>query len=291
MEDRPREKLEDESGKKSKDRPEEKSEENLAAESESEFETGEKNPIIGANERVDDLDCGGLKVVQNPDYFCFGIDAVLLANYAKFPAGAEVAEFCAGNAVISILLTAKQSPGKITAIEFQPELVELARKSVAISGVGEIVKIVQDDVLHASRYIKAKSLDAIVVNPPYVRKGAGLSCGNVQRSLARQESTVGSEEIFELAAQLLKTGGELFMIHRPDRLVDIFAAARKYGVEPRELTMVQPGPTKAPNICLIRCKKGAGRELKLLPPIHVYDEAGRYIYRPIDERSDNLNPE
>lgn len=246
---------------------------------------------IGANERIDVLDSNGLKVVQNPDYFCFGIDAVLLANYAKFPAGAHIAEFCAGNAVISILLTAKQKPGKITAIEFQPELAELARKSVDISGVGEIVKVVHDDILRSTTYIRPKSLDAIVVNPPYVRKGAGLACGNVQRSLARQESTVGPDEMFRIAFELLKKGGELFMVNRPDRLVDVFFAARKYGIEPRELTMVQPGPTKAPNICLIRCKKGAGRELKILPPVHVYDEDGRYIYHPADEQNTDRNPD
>ncbi|MDO4753951.1 MAG: methyltransferase [Bacillota bacterium] len=238
----------------------------------------EKEITIGPNERVDDLDLNGLKVVQNPDYFCFGIDAVLLANYARFPQGANVAEFCAGNAVVSILLTAKQKPRKILAMEFQPELVALAEKSIRISGVSEIVEVVHDDILHAERYIKPKSLDAIVINPPYVRKGAGLACGNLQRSLARQESTVGPEEIFELAARLLKTGGELFMVNRPDRLVDIFVAARKYGVEPRELTMVQPSPCKAPNICLIRCKKRAGMDLKMLPPIHVYDEDGNYNY-------------
>lgn len=233
-----------------------------------------------ANERIDDLDLGGLKVVQNPEYFCFGVDAVLLANYATFPDGAEVAEFCAGNGVISILLTAKQRPGKIVAIEFQPELATLAQKSVDISGVSELVRVVNDDVLRASAYIKPKSLDAVVVNPPYVRKGAGLACGNIQRSLARQESTVGPEEIFCVSAELLKTGGELFMIHRPDRLVDIFVAARANGIEPRELIMVHPGPTKAPNICLIRCKKGARRDLRVLPPIHIYDEEGKYIYRP-----------
>lgn len=231
-------------------------------------------------ERIDDLGIAGLRVVQNPEYFCFGIDAVLLANYAVFPSGAAVAEFCAGNAVISILLTAKQTPASIVAIEFQPELAELAKKSVEISKVGDIVSIICDDVLNAENHIAGCSLDAIVINPPYVRRGGGLACGNKQRSLARQESTLGAEEIFAVAEKLLKRGGELFMVNRPDRLVDVFSAARKYGVEPRELTMVQPNIAKAPNIALIRFKKGAGRDLRMLPTIYVYDEAGRCIYNP-----------
>ncbi len=156
----------------------------------------------------------------------------------------------------------------------------MQKKSVEISGVQDIVEIVCGDALRSAEYIKKASLDAIVVNPPYVRKGRGLACGNIQRSLARQESTFGVDEIFESAQYLLKHGGELFMVNRPDRLVDIFSAARKYGVEPRELTMVQPNAAKPPNIALIRCKKGAGQELRMLPTIYVYDEDGRCIYNP-----------
>lgn len=231
-----------------------------------------------AGERIDELGIGSLKVVQNPKFFCFGIDAVLLANYVTLPKQAVIAEFCAGNAVISILLTAKQRPREIFAFEFQPELAALAEQSVALSGVEDIVRIFCEDVLHAERHIAAESLDAVVVNPPYVRRGAGLACGNRQRSLARQESTLGVDELFEISGRLLRTGGELFMVNRPDRLVDIMESARRFGIEPKELTMVHPGPSKAPNICLIRCKKGAGRELRLLPPIYVYDEEGKLLY-------------
>lgn len=226
-------------------------------------------------ERIDDLGIGKLKAVQHPKYFCFGVDAVLLANYVRLPKNADIAEFCAGNAVISILLTEKQKPKTVVAFEFQSEISALAQKSVEISGVADMIKVVTDDICNADRHIPPNSLDAIVVNPPYVRRGAGLECSNRQRSLARQETTAGPDELFDMAARLLKVGGDVFMVNRPDRLADLFCAARNSGIEPRELSMVHPNPNKAPNICLIRFKKGAGRELKMLPSLYLYDAEGR----------------
>ncbi len=229
---------------------------------------------LGKNERIEALG-DGLQVVQRPDYFCFGVDAVLLANFTKMKKGARVAEFCSGNAVVSILLTQKESASSIVAFEFQPELFKLAEKSLVLSGLTETVRLVCDDVLNARAYIEKESLDTIVVNPPYVKRGGGLLCGNRQRTLARQESTLGLEELFRVSKELLKEGGELFMVHRPDRLVDIFSAGRFYGLEPKVLTMVHPNVGKPANIVLVKCKKGAGEELMLNPPVFLYDENGQ----------------
>ncbi len=222
------------------------------------------------DERIEDLG-NGLKAVQRMDYFCFGIDAVLLSNFAVFKKDARVAEFCAGNAVVSILLTEKQQAQDITAFEFQPEMFDLAKKSVALSGVEDKVKLVCDDVLNAGEYIEAGSLDAIVVNPPYVKRSGGLACMNRQRTLARKETTLIPEELFKVSNKLLRHGGELFMVHRPDRLVDIFHAARTVRLEPKTMTMVYPKPDRAPNIVLLKFKKGAGQELKQTPPIYLYE--------------------
>ncbi len=233
----------------------------------------EEKVVLVEGERIEELG-GGLQVVQRPEYFCFGVDAVLLANFTKVKKGARIAEFCSGNAVVSILLTEKQKLYSIMAFEFQPEVFRLAEKSVALSGLTERVHLVCDDVLHAGAYLEKESLDAIVVNPPYVKRGGGLLCGNRQRTLARQESTLGVEELFRVSKELLKEGGELFMVHRPDRLVDIFSAGRRHGLEPKVLTMVHPNIGKPANIVLVKCKKGAGEELVLKPPVFLYDENG-----------------
>lgn len=236
------------------------------------------------DERIEELG-DGLRVVQNPEFFCFGVDAVLLANSVVLPRDAVAAEFCAGNAVVSILVAAEFRPKKLYAIEFQPELAELARRSVELSGLSGAIEIVEDDVLNALSHVGREWLDAVFVNPPYVRRGAGIPSDSIHRDLARKESTMGVPEIFEMADAVLKPAGELFMVHRPDRLVDIFEAARRHGIEPRELTMVQPSPAGAPNIVLVRFKKGAGRELRLKPPIWIYDESGKYIYNSEEHRA------
>lgn len=231
---------------------------------------------VKVGERIDDLQIQGLKVIQNPEFFCFGIDAVLLANYAQLKPQARIAEFCAGNAVISILLTAKQHPSKIFAVEMQPELADLARRSVKCNGLQDIIEVVCSDV--RDLVIPENSLDAIVINPPYVRKGSGLICSNTQKHVARQETTCGIEDFLSISARCLKKGGDLFMVHRPDRLVDIFWAARRNGLEPKELTLVHPQVGKPANIALIRFRRGAGAELKMGAPIYVYDEDGRLQY-------------
>lgn len=228
------------------------------------------------HERIDDLQIGGLRLIQNPKWFCFGVDAVLLSHFLSLKAGDVAVELGTGNGIVSILASVKYEFHRIFACELQPAVADLARRSVQLNGLGDRIEILEMDMLALPDRLSASSIDVVFSNPPYVSKGRGIVSERSEKALSRHETTAGVAEILELAAYLLKPGGALYLVHRPDRLVDIFCAARACGIEPKRIRFVHPSCGKKPNIVLIALVKGAGRELKYDDPLYVYDEAGNY---------------
>lgn len=232
--------------------------------------------LVHAHERVDDLQLDGLKVIQDPSGFCFGIDAVLLSNFIKLKAKDVAVEFGTGTGVIPILLSGKATFRKIMAFEVQSQMADMANRSVLLNNLQERIEIVNANLVDSLDYIGAGSVDVVFSNPPYMTGSGGLKNPSDLKAISRHEVLCSLEDIVDKASKLLKFRGNFYLIHRPSRLVDIFALARQYGLEPKVLRMIQPYAHKKPNICLIKCVKGGNSELTVLEPLVVYTPEGNF---------------
>lgn len=237
-----------------------------------------ENTEIKENERIDDLNLGGLRIIQDPKQFCFGIDAVLLADFAagSVKKGAKVLDMCAGNGIITLLLTHKTRAEFITGLEIQESAAEMAERSIALSGVGERAKMIRGDLKDAADIFGKGVFNNIVCNPPYKEYGGGyISCGE-SAAIARHEIMCTLEDVIASAAALLRPLGKLSMIHRPERLADIISLMRKYKIEPKRLRSVYPSYKKAASMVLIEGARGGRPKLICEPPLYIYEENGEY---------------
>lgn len=232
--------------------------------------------LIMPGERVDDLQIGGLRIIQNPKGFCFGIDAVLVSNFCEIRRGDAVADLGTGTGVIPLLLAGKSGARQITGFEIQEEVGDMARRSVRLNQLEERIRIVTDSFLHADAYLKLGSVQVVVSNPPYVARGAGIHNQGDLKAGSRHEIHCTFDEVAETAAKLLQQGGRFYLVHRPDRLADVITACRQYKLEPKVIRFVQPKPDTAPNMFLMKCVKGGGSELKFMAPLVVYNEDSTY---------------
>lgn len=234
------------------------------------------------NERVDDLQYKGLKLIQKKDGFCFGIDAVLLSYFAQVPKRSRVIDLGTGTGIIAVLVAAKKEPEKVVGLEIQPDVAEMAERSVRLNDMGDKVSIVRGDIKDAVRMFGAASFDCVVTNPPYMEKGGGLLNPADTKAIARHEILCTLEDVISAASGLLKPGGKFSMVHRPQRLVDIIYNMRRYSIEPKILRFVHPSPGKKPNLILISGTKNGNAELRVQEPLYVYDDSGKYT-KEIDE--------
>lgn len=237
---------------------------------------------IMENERVDDLQYKGLKLIQKRDGFCFGIDAVLLSHFAQVPKDGSVVDLGTGTGIIAVLVAAKKEPARVVGLEIQADMAEMASRSVALNGLDDRISIVRGDIRDAVELFGPSSFDAVVTNPPYMGKGGGLVNPKDSMAISRHEIQCSLEEVISVAARLLKPGGKLSMVHRPHRLVDIMYNMRKYKIEPKLMRLIHPSPGKKPNLVLICGTRDGRAELRIQEPLYVYDGTGRYT-KEIDE--------
>lgn len=229
------------------------------------------------NERIDDLEYKGLKIIQNKEWFCFGMDSVILANFAKKEKkGSKILDLGTGTGIIAILLSKKVENSKITAIEIQKEVAEMAQRSVKLNDLEESVKIVNEDIKNILRKSGQAKFDVVITNPPYKKKETGILSENNVKMISRHEITANLEDFIKVAGEQLKDYGVFYMINRPERIIDIFENLRKYKLEPKEIQFLYPKKNKAPNGLLVKAVK-LGREfLKVDAPLIIYNDDGTY---------------
>ena len=241
----------------------------------------ELNNIINSDiETLDDLQ-NGYRIIQRRDGFRFGIDAVLLSDFAKKGKGRAI-DLCTGTGIIPILLAAKTEISSIDAVEIQPEMAEMAQRSVEYNKLNDRVHIICADLKDAPSIYGKSCFETVTVNPPYMKSGSGLVNADDMKLISRHEVKCTLDDVVRVSAELLKTNGSLFMVHRPSRLADIFSAMRKYRIEPKLIRMVSPKTDKEPNMVLICGIKNAKSDIKFLPQLYVYNEDGGYS-KEIDE--------
>ncbi len=220
-------------------------------------------------ERIDDLGINGLKLIQDTDLFCFGTDAVYLANFARAGSGATVVDFCTGNGIIPVLLSAKTKAKKIIGIEIQAQSYDLAARNVTLNKLDDRLCMIHGDVKNCTDYIECGSVDVVTCNPPYMNTGAGFLNPDDAKAIARHEILIDIDTIVLYASKILKFGGHFYMVHRADRLCDIMCTMRKYRLEPKRVKFLHPSPKKAPNLVLIEGMLGANPSLKFEDPEYV----------------------
>ena len=234
------------------------------------------NTELKPGERLDDLQINGYHIIQHPEKFCFGMDAVLLSSFAGCQPDSKVVDFGTGTGVIPILLTAKTKASHIDALEIQEESADMARRSVAHNGLENKIDIVTGDIKEASHIFGNDSYEVIVSNPPYMIGEHGLKNDNEALYIARHEALCTLDDLLRESAKVLKMKGRFYMVHRPFRLPEIFTKMCNYGIEPKRMRLVLPYADKEPNMVLIEGLKGGKPRLAVDPPLIVYTKDGEY---------------
>ena len=257
-------------------------------------------------ERIDDLQRGGCVLIQRPDLFCFGIDAVLLASWAEAGRGGRVLDLCSGNGVIPILMDAhlpehlrQEGSVRFTGVEINSTSVDMARRSAGMNGQSGRISFLEGDIrmvcrtrhtdIEEDRYERRDGLrtgkdpglipgsfDCVTMNPPYMTGGGGLTGDNSAKTIARHEITCTIDDAAAAASRALKAGGHLYMVHRPHRLGDIFRALEGNGLGVKRIRMVHPFADKEANMVLIDAAKGGKSYVHVQKPLIVYRSPGEY---------------
>ena len=226
-------------------------------------------------ERIDDLQYKGLKIIQNTEGFCFGIDSVLLTEFAKdMKKHSSIVDLGTGTGIIGILLSKKVEASKIVGVEVQKDVAQMAKKSVELNNLQNIMSIVNEDIQNLS--LEKNSFDYVVTNPPYKKKGTGIINQKDKQIISRHETTVDLDGWIKAASKLLKDNGAIYMVHRPERLNEIIELLIKYRLEPKRIRFVYPKIDKDANLVLIKAVKYANSFLKVEKPLIIYKNDGSY---------------
>jgi tRNA1Val (adenine37-N6)-methyltransferase len=234
-----------------------------------------------STERTDKIGFGDLRLTQRPEDFCYGVDAVILADFAAQRAKShmEIMDLGTGNGIIPLILSHKTPAKNIYGLEVQAGAYETACKNVDANGLSERIHIIHGNVKDIGLTLLPEwngFMDLVVSNPPYMAHRGGLTNQNPAKTIARHETEGTLSDFIHASARLLKEKGHLCMIHRPNRLVDLFCMARNTGLEPKALRLVCPKQGESPNIVMVHFIKGGGKELRILPMLNIYQEDGHY---------------
>lgn len=232
--------------------------------------------IIKDNERLDDLQCKGYYIIQNPDMFCFGMDAVLLADFVTGRKNARAMDLGTGTGVIPILMEARDKAAHFTGLEIQNESADMALRSVMYNNLTDKIDIVCGDIKETDKLFERDSFDIVTSNPPYISGDKELLNAMEPKNIARHEILLSLEDVIKAAAYLLKVGGTFAMVHKPFRLAEIIRLLSEYHLEPKRIRMVQPYVDKEPNMVLIESAKGGKPMVKVEPALVVYNKDGSY---------------
>ena len=228
------------------------------------------------SERIDDLQRAGLRIIQDPERFCFGMDAVLLSHFATCPAGGQMLDLGTGTGIIPILMSAMSDASHLTGLEIQEESADMADRSVSLNGIGDRVSVVKGDIKEAGRIFPRASFDCITCNPPYLQGDHGIVNPADAKAIARHEVLCTLEDVVSAAETLLKPNGHFFMVHRPFRLSEIMCCMHDHNLEPKRMRLVYPMADREPNMVLIEGIRGAKMRITVEKPLILQNPDGSY---------------
>ncbi|MCI8408442.1 MAG: tRNA1(Val) (adenine(37)-N6)-methyltransferase [Lachnospiraceae bacterium] len=233
--------------------------------------------LLYEEERLDDLQRNGYKIIQNPKKFCFGMDAVLLSGFAAVKEGETALDLGTGTGIIPILLETKTSGRQFFALEIQEESADMARRSIQLNDLQDKINVVTGDIKEASKIFGTSVFDVVTTNPPYMNNQHGLKNPNLPKAIARHEILCSLDDVIREGAKVLKPGGRFYMVHRPFRLAEIIRVLSEYKLEPKRMKLVYPFVDKEPNMVLLEAVKGGRPMIKVEKPLIIYKEPGVYM--------------
>lgn len=232
---------------------------------------------IKSTQTIDDLEYKGLKIIQDKESFRFGIDSILIADFAKqIKPDSKVLDLGTGSGIIATLLCKKTKLKQIIGIEIQEEIAQIAKQSIELNKLQDKFQIINNDIKNIPEILQPQTFDAIVTNPPYKKKQTGLTNQNKKQLISRHETTATLEDFIKISNKMLKDHGNLYMVHRPERLVDIIETLRQNKLEPKTIKLIYPNKEKEPNLILIKATKNAKPFLKIEKPLYIYNKNGTY---------------
>ncbi|MEK5230237.1 tRNA1(Val) (adenine(37)-N6)-methyltransferase [Lysinibacillus sp. FSL K6-0232] len=229
------------------------------------------------DERLDYLLAENLRIIQSPSVFSFSLDAVLLSKFVTIPYHkGKIVDLCSGNGVIPLFLSAR-TKGQIIGVEIQPRLFDMAERSISYNKLEDQIHMVLGDVKEVPKQLGIEKFDVVTCNPPYfLAHEASDKNLSEHYAIARHELYLTLEEAIQSTSKLLKQGGKAAFVHRPGRLLDIVTAMRANRLEPKRMQLVYPKKGKEANTLLIEGIKDGKPDLKILPPLYVYNEDNEY---------------
>lgn len=226
-------------------------------------------------ERIDELNYEGLKIIQNTDGFCFGIDSVLLTEFARdIKKQSKIADLGTGTGILGILLSKKVNAKKIVGVEIQEDVADMAKRSIKLNSLENIFEIIQGDLNKIK--LENNTFDAVVTNPPYKKLGTGIKNKEEKQKISRYETSASLEDWIKISSKLLKDNGSFYIVYRTDRLTELFENLKKYKLEVKKMRFVYSNINKQSNLVLIKAVKGAGVFLKVDEPLIIYNLDGSY---------------
>lgn len=241
------------------------------------------------NERIDDLQFNNLKIIQNKNGFCYGIDSVLLSDFAKeIPSNSIVLDLGTGTGILGILLCGKTALSKIYGVDIQEDVCEMASRSIKLNHLEDRFEVIHQDIKNLNTVFPNNTFDAIVSNPPYKKNNSGIKNESPTKLIARHEITASLEDFICTSSKMLKYNGNLYMVHRPERLVDLFCLLRAYHLEPKRLRLVHSYQNSKPKLILVKATKDARSFLTIDEPLIIYQQDGSYTneYLKIYQKED-----
>jgi len=229
------------------------------------------------DERLDYLLAEDLRIIQSPSVFAFSLDAVLLAKFASIPISrGQIVDLCSGNGVIPLFLSTR-TKAKIIGVEIQERLYDMAVRSIRYNGLEEQIQMIHGDVKEIPPLLGIEKYDTVTCNPPYFLDLQSSDKNlNEHYTIARHEVLLTLDEAVHAASRLLKQGGKAAFVHRPGRLLDIITSMRNHRLEPKRILFIYPKLGKEANMLLIEGIKDGKPDLKILPPLYVYDDDNQY---------------
>jgi tRNA1Val (adenine37-N6)-methyltransferase len=232
--------------------------------------------LIRKDETLDDLIIGGLKLIQSRDGYRFSLDAVLVSFFPNLKKVNTVVDLGTGNGVIPLLLSARAPHLKITGIEIQDNMVDRARRGIKHNRMEKRIEIIQEDIRQIEKTLNRGIAELVISNPPFWKQGEGRLNINQEAAAARHEIYAGIEDIIRAAAYILKPGGNLCIIHRADRLIEIIRLFTHNKLGIKRIRMVHSFIDREAKMVLIEAQKARTGETIILPPLIIYENTGEY---------------
>lgn len=226
------------------------------------------------DETLEDLQLCGLRLIQKKSGFRFGIDAVLLADFAKDIVSEKTLDLCTGSAVIPILLSAKSKATEIFGLEIQQSVFDTAVRSVSLNKLENRIFLTLGDIKDANNIYGKRKFDLITCNPPYIQAGCGIQNPENEKVIARHEVLCTLEDVISVSSDLLKHKGHLALVHKPTRLADIICCMRANDLEPKRIRFIHKSQKSEPSLVLVDAVFKGGSELRVMPPLYLYNDDG-----------------